>query len=102
MVSFRRSGRGLLLAVLAVFMSIALPAHARDAYVVISGGGTPSDNNYSQYLQARAYSEYLRANFPKNSIWMFFGAGNATGKPPVLSDVVKVEKDKDEKGAERR
>jgi hypothetical protein len=66
-------------------------AHAKDVYVLISGGGTPGGNNYSQYLQARAYLAYLHENFPKDSVWSFFGAGNVTGKPPVLSDVVKVE-----------
>ncbi len=71
-------------------------AQAKDAYVLISGGGTPSGNNYSQYLQARAYVKYMHENFPKDSVWVFFGAGNVTGKPPVLSDVVKVEKDPDD------
>jgi hypothetical protein len=60
---------------------------AKDAFVVISGGGGPQNNHYSQYLQARAYVSYLRAHYPENSIWTFFGAGNITGQPPILSDV---------------
>jgi hypothetical protein len=61
--------------------------HAKDAFVVISGGGDPESNHYSQYLQARAYATYLRAHYPQDSVWTFFGAGNVSGQPPVLFDV---------------
>jgi hypothetical protein len=61
--------------------------HAKDAFVVISGGGGPDSNHYSQYLQARAYATYLRAHYPQESIWTFFGAGNVSGQPPALFDV---------------
>ena len=68
-------------------------AQARDAFVVISGGGNPASNHYSQYLQARAYVTYLRAHYPHGSIWTFFGAGNQSGRPPVLFDVEQTGKD---------
>lgn len=68
-------------------------AQAKDAFVVISGGGNPGSNHYSQYLQARAYVTYLRAHYPRGSIWTFFGAGNQSGHAPVLFDVEQTSKD---------
>jgi hypothetical protein len=72
--------------------------HAKDAFVVISGGGGPESNHYSQYLQARAYVTYLHAHYPENSIWTFFGAGNISGQPPLLADVEQT--GLDDKGGE--
>lgn len=60
---------------------------ARDAFVVLSGGGTPTSNNYSQYLQARAMAAFFRERYPPEAVWTFFGAGNREGEPPVLADV---------------
>ncbi len=60
---------------------------ARDAFVLISGGGTQLSNNYSQYLQARAVAAHFAANYPPDSTWVFFGAGNTEGRAPVFSDV---------------
>lgn len=60
-----------------------------DAFVVISGGGTPLSNNYSQFLQARGLNDWLRARYPSESVWMFFGAGNRTGVPAVFADARK-------------
>lgn len=45
------------------------------------------DNNYSQYLQARAIAAFLEKNYPPDSVWIFFGAGNVQGEKPVLADV---------------
>ena len=59
----------------------------RDAFVLISGGGSPFENNYSQYLQAKAVAEGLSRGRPTNSVWIFFGAGNREGVPPVFGDV---------------
>ncbi len=59
----------------------------RDAYVVLSGGGTPLSNNYSQYLQARAFAGFLEARFPGQPRWVFFGIGNREGESPILADV---------------
>ena len=58
-----------------------------DAWVLISGGGTPLSNNYSQYLQARALNDAWRARYPREAVWTFFGAGNRPGAPAVLADV---------------
>ena len=68
-------------------LGLCTSAQAKDAFVVLSGGGTPTSNHYSQYLQARAYVTYLRAHYPEDSIWVFFGAGNVSGQPPELADV---------------
>ncbi len=70
----------------------ALPATSapgaapRDAYVLLSGGGSPLSNNYSQYLQARALADHLARTCPPESVWIFFGAGNRPDAPPVLAD----------------
>lgn len=62
-------------------------ASARDAYVILSGGGTPLSNNYSQFLQARGMSADLQRSRPADSVWIFFGAGNRPGEPARLADV---------------
>ena len=59
----------------------------RDAFVLLSGGGTPLSNNYSQYLQARAFSGFLEDRFPDRPRWVFFGLGNREGEAPMLADV---------------
>jgi hypothetical protein len=82
-----RVSGGVLGGLLALAMGPALPA--RDAYVLISGGGTPLNNNYSQYLQARAMAGYFRGHYPADSTWVFFGAGNREGEPVALADVRK-------------
>jgi hypothetical protein len=58
----------------------------RDAYVLLSGGGTPLTNNYSQYLQARAIAAFFERECPPERTWVFFGAGNRDGEAPVLAD----------------
>lgn len=59
----------------------------RDVYVLLSGGGTPMTNNYSQYLQARGVAAFFERECPPESTWVFFGIGNREGAPPVLADV---------------
>jgi hypothetical protein len=81
-----RSLRCFLLALALAFT--ALPsARGRDAFVLISGGVSPLQNNYSQYLQARAVSRFFERSYPADSVWIFFGAGNVEGRAPVLGDV---------------
>ena len=58
----------------------------RDAFVLLSGGGTPLSNNYSQYLQARAIAAFFERECPPERTWIFFGAGNQDGAPPILGD----------------
>ena len=62
-------------------------AGQRDVYVLISGGGTPLSNNYSQYLQARAFAGFLEERYPDRPRWVFFGLGNREGEAPILADV---------------
>lgn len=70
-----------------ILLCIAVNCPARDAYVLLSGGGTPLSNNYSQYLQAEALSAWLQRSYPADSVWVFFGCGNQPGQPSVLADV---------------
>ncbi len=92
-----------LLRTVALAMALALlpavggvgSARARDAFVMLSGGDSPMNNNYSQYLQAKAVTAYFLGQYPSNSVWVFFGAGNVTGQPPVLADVLR-EKQRDD------
>ncbi|MDB6065882.1 MAG: hypothetical protein JWR26_2090 [Pedosphaera sp.] len=61
---------------------------ARDAFVMLSGGDSPMANNYSQYLQAKALTAYFDQHYPRDSVWIFFGAGNVEGEKPVFGDVL--------------
>lgn len=63
---------------------------ARDAFVMLSGGDSEMDDNYSQYLQARAMTAFFQKSYASNSVWVFFGAGNAEGSKPVICDVYRV------------
>jgi hypothetical protein len=54
---------------------------------MLSGGDSPLENNYSQYLQARAVVACFERNYPPDSVWVFFGAGNIEGEQPVFGDV---------------
>lgn len=62
-------------------------ARARDAFVVLSGGGTPLSNQYSQYVQARAMTTFLAQRYPAEATWIFFGVGNRPDEPAQLADV---------------
>ena len=62
---------------------------SRDAFVLLSGGGTPLSNNYSQFLQARAVESYFAHRYPADSSWVFFGVGNRAGELPALADTRK-------------
>jgi hypothetical protein len=83
----------MLTVIMAILLASPSSAWAKDAFVVISGGGSPLSNHYSQYLQARAYATYLHAHYADDSIWTFFGAGNRSGQAPVLFDVEQTERD---------
>ncbi len=70
------------------------PAGGPTAFVILSGGGTPLTNNYSQYLQARAWAGWLARTRPSVPRWCFFGVGNREGAPAVLADTYReVERD---------
>ena len=78
---------------LALFLTLASAPllQARDAFVMLSGGVSPWINNYSQYLQARAVVTWLEQNYPRDSVWAFFGAGNVAGEEPIFCDVRREE-----------
>ena len=65
------------------------PPGARDAFVLLSGGGTPLSNNYSQYLQAKAIATYFERRYADRPSWVFFGVGNREGETPLLADARK-------------
>ena len=70
------------------------PADGPAVFVILSGGGTPLTNNYSQYLQARAWAGWLARTRPAAPRWCFFGVGNREGSPAVLPDTYReVERD---------
>ena len=61
----------------------------RDAFVLLSGGGTPLSNNYSHYLQAQALAAFFAQRYPAAPAWIFFGVGNRPGERPRLADVYR-------------
>lgn len=67
-------------------------AHA-DRVLILSGGGSPAGNHYSQYLQTKTLTDELRTMIPQTEVSVLFGAGNALGAQPVLADVHRVHKD---------
>jgi hypothetical protein len=75
--------------VIALTLGGVRSACARDAFVMLSGGDSPMNNNYSQYLQAKAVTAYFLGSYSGNSVWVFFGAGNVAGQTPVLADVLR-------------
>ncbi|HUR58261.1 MAG TPA: hypothetical protein VM029_11165 [Opitutaceae bacterium] len=75
--------------------AIALPTPPpggapRNAFVLLSGGGTPLSNHYSQYLQARAMTDFFARRGPPGATWVFFGVGNRTDAPAKLADAHRV------------
>jgi hypothetical protein len=58
-----------------------------DAFVLLSGGGSPLSNQYSQYLQAKAMTAYFQDAYPADAVWTFFGLGAKPGEPAALNDV---------------
>jgi hypothetical protein len=56
----------------------------RDALVLLSGGGTPLSNHYSQYVQAKALTAFFARNYPNQPTWIFFGHGN---RPDVRAEI---------------
>ena len=59
---------------------------ARHALVLLSGGGTPFSNHYSQYVQAKALTAFFERAYPDEPTWIFFGMGNRPDAPPELAD----------------
>jgi len=71
----------------AFFLFIICGPLRADQVMVLSGGGSPASNHYSQYLQAKVLSVDLQERFPDLALTVMFGAGNRSGDPAVLADV---------------
>ncbi len=56
-------------------------------FVVLSGGGSPSGNHYSQYLQTKSLTDYLRQSYSSKQVDVAFGAGNRSDVSPLIADV---------------
>ncbi|ASQ45977.1 hypothetical protein [Legionella clemsonensis] len=57
--------------------------------LVLSGGDNPGLNHYSQYLQTKTLYEFLVNQYGKNSVSLYFGAGNNELRQPLPLDVHK-------------
>jgi len=68
-------------------------AKTGDAFVVISGGGTPLSNNYSQFLQARDSTTGCGPATRARRCAMFSARATAPGVPAVFADARKQVKD---------
>ncbi len=69
-----------------------MPFAQADQVLVLSGGGGPPSNHYSQYLQTKTLTDNLRTMLPRTDVNVLFGAGNVIGSPAVLADVHRVVK----------
>jgi hypothetical protein len=63
-----------------------------DQILVLSGGGTPLTNHYSQYLQTKTLFNDLSARFPRIESTVLFGGGNQPGVLPTMGDVHRLVK----------
>lgn len=64
------------------------PAASSDQIMVLSGGGSPTGNHFSQYLQTRLISEDLAMRSP--SLTIHFAAGNRPDQPSDIFDVHRI------------
>jgi|GEM_PF-4615237 len=71
----------------AALLILTCPALA--GIVVVSGGGSPWSNHYSQYLQTRSLTHGLRERFGTDAVSVAFGVGNQPLASPILADVIK-------------
>lgn len=55
--------------------------------LVLSGGGGPHGNHYSQYLQTKLLADELRGIVGDGAVTVRFGAGNRPGQNATLHDV---------------
>lgn len=60
--------------------------------MILSGGGTPYSNHYSQYLQTQTLADHLSLRFGDKAVTVRFGAGNDEQRPKLLADVHKTTK----------
>ena len=62
-------------------------------FIVLSGGGGPASNHYSQYLQTKNLYEGLVFRFGQENVSLAFGAGNRPAENPIIADVHKTVKE---------
>lgn len=83
----------LLVAFLAVSIHSQM-AFSADRFFVLSGGDSPSNNHYSQYLQTKTLADWLKNHFGEKRVDVLFGIGNSPKNPKIFPDVhAKFERD---------
>lgn len=78
----------ILSAVLSATVALSASSAMAVKAVVLSGGGSPAGNHFSQYLQTKTLADHLRVAVPGTDV--FFAAGNRPGVPSPLADVHRV------------
>lgn len=66
-------------------------AFSQNATFVLSGGGNPFTNHYSQYLQTRTLTKALVGIPSAGPVDVRFGAGNNEHQPTLLADVFRIQ-----------
>jgi hypothetical protein len=69
-------------------------ALAANQVLVLSGGGSPASNHYSQFLQTRSVFRHLKGRLT-DPVDVYFGAGNQPGVTAAMADVHKTEHDEE-------
>lgn len=67
-------------------------AQGKNQVLVLSGGGSPSGNHYSQYLQTKTIFEDLDRRL-NDDVQLMFAAGHQSAQNARFADVHKTEKD---------
>lgn len=75
---------------LSLFLSFNLFANP---ILVLSGGGSPTGNHYSQYLQTKTLTDSLRNRLGYDLVDVLFAAGNNYKDAPLIADVHKQDGD---------
>lgn len=75
-----------------LLLNLVMSFSYADEIVVFSGGGTPSGNHFSQYLQTKTLFNYLSEITQKEQTKLFFGAGNRPDEPAIMADVHKLDR----------
>lgn len=74
---------------LALFLTGLTSTVFADQILVLSGGISPTNNHFSQYLQTKTLFDDLSARFPEASPRVMFGAGNREGEAMILADAYR-------------
>lgn len=63
---------------------------ASNQVLVLSGGGDPGLNHYSQYLQTKTIYEYVASKYGNNNTTIYFGMGNNPNTTSPFPDVHQI------------